>query len=880
MAKDPSVERGFRPRMVRRLRAVMEAVVLLMVCLSPWAFGAAGPQFEFYLDVGVAVLMALWGMAIVLEGQLTWRKCPLALCLAGLVLLGVWQVLPLPGPVLSTVSPETARTYQRLLPARHEVLAADSGSRPSADHPGTTVSFYPGATTRELTRLLAVFLLFAAVRNNCASAAALRRLSVVATANGALLSLVALLQAFSSSRHLVYWTFPSAGEVFGPFICRNHFPFYVNVCLGLAAGLLLSWRNSGAERDGWAGRAHGLLHEPRLLWVGAAVVLMLAAVALSLSRGGLLALVGAAVVCLLLHAAHTRRLSQLGAAALVGALALGLLTWFGLDRVKARLATVWEGAALKDDRVPLWTRLLPTAADFPLLGTGYGTFDYVELMTRDSGADIGYLYEHAHNDYLEALLEGGGVRLALSLLAIGVVFRLGSRGLGRSDPSGVSGLVLGALLGFTAVVLQSFVDFGLHIPAIAVLATVLCAQLAAVGSATPEDQREGTPGPVPGAYVLRLGGLAPAAGLLTALALGAAVLAEGWRAARVDRYRQTATRLRQARDPDQRALAVTYLEAAAALAPESALVQAQLGEVRLQLLAEGHARQVRAAQLADAATVLPSLAPAGPSSALTAFPAWTAAARARQLHFRRREQALAGKYLAPALRAYLRARDLCPLLADPHLRIALHLPHFERAEPRAAYLERVKTLAPDDPEAWYLCGVQEIFDGQPGQAWRSWRHSLELSDRYRATIVAAVARNPKAGEVFPRVLPDRPALWLAAAEQLFPQPGAPERKPFYRRALLLLEQRAGRLTPQELHLQGTLYVRLGRPADAVSAYRAALEQLPEEVGWRLDLARVLYRLGRLPEARRELLSVLGQEPGHAEARELLREVERELAKKG
>ena len=43
----------------------------------------------------------------------------------------------------------------------------------------------------------------------------------------------------SSPKDTVFWTFQTDGAVFGPFICRNHFAFYLNLCLGLTTGLFL-----------------------------------------------------------------------------------------------------------------------------------------------------------------------------------------------------------------------------------------------------------------------------------------------------------------------------------------------------------------------------------------------------------------------------------------------------------------------------------------------------------------------------------------------------------------------------------------------------------------------------------------------------------------
>ena len=97
---------------------------------------------------------------------------------------------------------------------------------------------------------------------------------------------------------------------------------------------------------------------------------------------------------------------------------------------------------------------------------------------------------------------------------------------------------------FTTLVIHSFGDFGLHIPAIALLATVLAAHLCgleqedrglAQGSAAAEPRSGGDE------YRLRIGGLAPFLGAATAVALGLVLCGAGWRAHRVDRLRVAAS---------------------------------------------------------------------------------------------------------------------------------------------------------------------------------------------------------------------------------------------------------------------------------------------------------------------------------------------------
>src|SRR5262249_20401805 len=136
---------------------------------------------------------------------------------------------------------------------------------------GSSLSLCPAATRTATVRLLAVFLLFMVVRCNAASPAALRRLAVAAAVNRLLLALFGPLQFFSAAPQRVYWIYPASNEVFGPFICRNHFPFYVNLCIGLAVGLLLARRQRGDT--GWQGRPLELLHDPPALWLVVALAL-------------------------------------------------------------------------------------------------------------------------------------------------------------------------------------------------------------------------------------------------------------------------------------------------------------------------------------------------------------------------------------------------------------------------------------------------------------------------------------------------------------------------------------------------------------------------------------------------------------------------------
>jgi tetratricopeptide (TPR) repeat protein/O-antigen ligase len=806
----------------------MEVVLLALVCLSPWAYGAINPEFELVLYAGVALMLVLWGLRMLLEGHFSWQRCPVAVCLAVLILLGIWQSVPWPPAVLKTLSPATSELYARFLPAQPERIDGATVAESDASRPGSTLSLYPGATRSELTRLLAVFLVFVLVRNNLTSVPALKRLSVVALVNGTLLALFALAQRFTSPPHLIYWSHPTPGGVFGPFICRNHYPYYLNLCLGLGLGLLLSARPTPSlSSPRFLGESwHYWLRHPHLLWTSGALVVMIVSIILSLSRGGFVALGGGLVVCLMLYLGQGRRLAVLGTALFLAFLTLALLAWLGFRIGETRLATLWRGEAWRDSRFGLHARVLPLAWEFPIWGTGLGTFRHVEPLSRGPEDDPNVTCEHAENEYLETLIEGGILQLALGLTAIGYLFRQGFRALRQGRSSSTGGLALGLLFGFTTVLIHNLCDFGLHVPAIALLATVCAAHLCALGDAA------GIPGPDPttgkpltapdGAVVFRGFGLAPVAGALTALALGLILLAEGWRSAHAEVLRLDAVRAQQAPDTPDRERTIRRLEEAVRWTPENASLHVAL--------AEAHFERYQAERARD---------PEGLSNS---------------------------QALVTALRHYLIARDLCPLLSKPQVRLAALVDRLDHADSRTVYLERAKHLRPADPELWYLAGRQELADGQPERAWQSWRRSLTFSDRYLADILRLSARHLDTQSLIAQVLPDRAdILWTASQH---PSAGSPqERLPFLEKAAHLLQQ-ADSLGAHDQYLQARVYRELNRPAEAIESYRKALQHEPQQSQWRYELAELLFRQRLLPEAQRELSMVLRQQPDHGPARNL------------
>jgi tetratricopeptide (TPR) repeat protein len=230
--------------------------------------------------------------------------------------------------------------------------------------------------------------------------------------------------------------------------------------------------------------------------------------------------------------------------------------------------------------------------------------------------------------------------------------------------------------------------------------------------------------------------------------------------------------------------------------------------------------------------------------------------------------------LTQALDHYLQARAACPLLPQPHLRIAAFRHNLVDAEPCTAYLARAKMLRPADSEVWYIAGIEELRQGDRDQAYRSWRHALRCSKRHLHDIVARTANLLSPAEMVASVLPDDAEQLFEAAVQLFPDPAAiSSRRILLDRALAILE------TPQDAaswQLKGRIHHLVGEPEPALAAYRAAISQEPRQTEWRYEYAELLYQEGRFDLARAQLITILDLNPNHYRARTLLPVVNRKL----
>jgi O-antigen ligase len=300
-----------------------------------------------------------------------------------------------------------------------------------------------------------------------------RRMVRMIAGLGLVVSLFAVVQAATAGRR-IYWLFPTEFEgplPFGPFVNRNHFATWAIMAIPLCVGYLAA--RAGRSEPvpyyvPWRRRV-ALAIDPRSTWLIAAVVVMLVALLLSLSRSGVVALAAAAVITgVVLGPRMEQRARRLAIATIVGVTLLGA-GWADLPQLRARFAGTRAGVA---NRVTIWRATMPVIEDFWVAGTGAGTYGRAMLVYQRE--DRSLMFNQAHNHYLQVVSEGGVLLAGAVLIGLGWLVRTG-RERWRGEASALLWIRAGAACGLLAVAMQSVWETGLVMPANASLAAVLAA---------------------------------------------------------------------------------------------------------------------------------------------------------------------------------------------------------------------------------------------------------------------------------------------------------------------------------------------------------------------------------------------------------------------
>ncbi|HUS37313.1 MAG TPA: O-antigen ligase family protein [Verrucomicrobiae bacterium] len=297
----------------------------------------------------------------------------------------------------------------------------------------------------------------------------LKRLLWVICANGALLAVQGTLQRLSGSDELLWSVRPMYNQYsyqqFGPFNYRSNGAQYLNMIWPIA--LAFWWALNQQRRKKFGEGAEFLL----MVFAG----LMAAGPVISSSRGGV-AIEAAQMLGVLVIFAYSFRRGGWWKTALVAAIfavivgSAAALSWQGLQfRLQENTLNTLSG------RTEIYDNAKRIVEDYPVFGTGPGTFSAVYQLYRSDPEQQWYV--HAHDDYLHTVVTFGRVGFTLIMFMLVSVFAYWF--LARGIPT--SELFIGFVwVAAAGCLLHARFDFPLQIYSLQLLFMTLCAILTAL----------------------------------------------------------------------------------------------------------------------------------------------------------------------------------------------------------------------------------------------------------------------------------------------------------------------------------------------------------------------------------------------------------------
>jgi O-antigen ligase len=270
-------------------------------------------------------------------------------------------------------------------------------------------------------------------------------------------SIYALYEVLSGHEH-VLWEAKSdhLSYLTGTFRNRNHFAGFLQLALGATFGALM--------RD-LSKKKYVNFFLQLLLCFFLFVILIRTG-----SRSGLVCFVGA---LFFLGVTTLKKNIYMGFSFIVFSIcgiAFGL--YMGYDIFSLRVFALAEDLPSLEGRLSAWKSVVTMTDFYFWKGVGLGNFG--AFFPNFQSADIVYGWQHAHQDYLELIIEIGAPGLVLLILTVASIFFSCVFNV-FTKKQGSMYLVLGLLTGCFSLMLHAFMDFNFAVPANAYLFIVFLA---------------------------------------------------------------------------------------------------------------------------------------------------------------------------------------------------------------------------------------------------------------------------------------------------------------------------------------------------------------------------------------------------------------------
>jgi hypothetical protein len=449
---------------------VQRALLIFLVALSYLLF-AGGPRWT----LGPLLLLAIAGVVAApnrtLRFPAAWRRLDAALALVVLAIL--IQLMPLPRAVLAVISPHT-------LEVRRALRFAPLG----APEPGwASLTINPEATAYALGTVVLGILSLWIARALFAAGGSSRKVCRALAVFGAAAAVAAMVQKVVAPTLVLGILQPDARSTnpMGAFTNRNHFAAWLLMIATLTCGYFIAHLRIHPFQRGRA-LVKQLLSSGALPTAAAAVV-TIGVLLITLSRSAAAGLGAAGIAGGVMGRPRMQieRTSLPMTVGMAGVIILIFVMFIDVDGWAKRFEQSFAPSVTGFSRTRIWRETVPIVADFPLAGTGAGTYSDAMAHYQQTRYWVGSMqrwahFNNAHSHYVQVASEGGLLVTMPAVTAIAYLWGLGRRAL-RGDKGEMFWARVGAAAGLVGLAVQSIWEVALTMPANAVLAGVLAGLL-------------------------------------------------------------------------------------------------------------------------------------------------------------------------------------------------------------------------------------------------------------------------------------------------------------------------------------------------------------------------------------------------------------------
>jgi O-antigen ligase len=429
------------------------AVALMIgVTAAVLAFGGTEPVSLCVIEIFFFALAALLALKPdLIKSVLTLRTVAVPCVLVGIVFI---QLCPLPTP---TVAAATG------------IAAGPLGLRRAH------WSIVPYETRKAVLIMLTCVIVFLLAQVVAHQRAGKKSIVLFIMGLGTLEALYGMTQYLSGWQNIfTYAKKYDLEEATGTYINRNHYAGLLEMAIPFAiAFVMYEYGRLRRLPPRSISKLRSILIAPErhrpLLYIFLTSLLFVA-LFFSRSRMGILSCTFSVALMLTLAAFRHRR--GIALLAVPATMCIAATLWIGPASTLARFKTVdHEFTGNAESRVSIWRDALPLIRQHPLLGTGLGTFPLA--FTAVQTGFLGQFVNHAHNDYIELAIDLG-IPTALVLFAsVSIVLAGAIKTYVRAERESDGLVALGCSGSILALLLHSFTDFNLYIPANAMLFSMI-----------------------------------------------------------------------------------------------------------------------------------------------------------------------------------------------------------------------------------------------------------------------------------------------------------------------------------------------------------------------------------------------------------------------